>query len=1055
MDAPGAPPPPAGPPPAPAAIQKKLSVRKPPNALQGKRQRSLRNLGASSKRLGTRASLQAKRDSLRNMSSSNEGSSSNSGLTAEQPPKPMLSPIAGSPRDPAPPPGPPPPPAGPPPPLKSQNAPLPPPSEPAVPTPAPPAPAPAPPAPAPAPPAPVAPPSPIQSSDAKADKLAPSSSAPASKLGAFIKATEVARDENPPPPPPPPSSAASGKLGDFIKSFNDEESRPVEEIPAEKGPAERKPSTLVTPEPLDPASPRNVAPAPAAAPGAGPPPPPAMTGFVIVNDGDSPVGEKGKGQENEDEKEGPGDRAVSISVSKSVSNIVPPPPGVGFVIVDDEKPVDESASSKDDSVKGQQTASRRASGASARETPQPPSETPPVGRPASASVLEIMQPPSHPPPAMPAAFPWPEESNDEHSTLVGSAFDREMLELSVLDVFQYVTGVQRSLYGTPFRDVGGMFRAIDRDLDNQVSVREIREAWEIIGLEDAIGDEKVSRVLRGLSRTDAATPVVPSSQRILMSDYLAFFDTFALRFHLQQAGVSASPDAMMHDAPPASVRRGSYFGARPAPDNSNLETKARRIALRDTHVGDKVVPKSRLSNIIRWIDSLYVWPPIRDVFQEVRSGLLLCRIVEHCKNIKVSQSRDRERFVLKGVNSRPCTRLSAIKNIELALSVIWKQRVVARNMPTAGQVYKGERKPVARLLNEVFKNFAVHQNGLKSMLHWFNSILKQYNRPLPQKLLHAPHRGLWAAFGGGDDIMCVMHYFCGSTASSSVANRGSAIFEGTIPPVNLRRVNSRPYDVDAVMHNAREIQSALGKAGVFIAMTPEEFCEARDQELLLLQLSSIYAKFLHHSPGLPAVFVDEFSERNDDVLASSIERIVVRGDGSKCVTGVQFMDEDAPVGSQVKTNDNVEGETAPIPPPPPTSPPPSGVEVLKPKWNHSTADMEMTRQERRNSMLAVNRNIAALQRTIVQDALRAQTFGGLQMHEDSVVADSANYGFPDVKASRPEDGDDEDDMDPTLRDRWDQIRQDFGALESPARYTRMRGGTPGEVRLADIEVAEW
>lgn len=59
--------------------------------------------------------------------------------------------------------------------------------------------------------------------------------------------------------------------------------------------------------------------------------------------------------------------------------------------------------------------------------------------------------------------------------------------------------------------------------------------------------------------------------------------------------------------------------------------------------------------------------PISNVFEDLRSGVLLCRIIERLK----------DGLTFMGINKKAVTRQAAVSNIEKALGVMWKQGVRA------------------------------------------------------------------------------------------------------------------------------------------------------------------------------------------------------------------------------------------------------------------------------------------------------------------------------------------------------------------------------------------
>jgi len=77
--------------------------------------------------------------------------------------------------------------------------------------------------------------------------------------------------------------------------------------------------------------------------------------------------------------------------------------------------------------------------------------------------------------------------------------------------------------------------------------------------------------------------------------------------------------------------------------------------------------------------------------------------IEHLVQVREEDPR----YTLRGVNAKPRSKTPSIQNIELALGVLWKQRVVARNMPSAERIYAGDGTAVANLMRELFTALAL------------------------------------------------------------------------------------------------------------------------------------------------------------------------------------------------------------------------------------------------------------------------------------------------------------------------------------------------------------
>lgn len=265
----------------------------------------------------------------------------------------------------------------------------------------------------------------------------------------------------------------------------------------------------------------------------------------------------------------------------------------------------------------------------------------------------------------------------------------------------------------------------------------------------------------------------------------------------------------------------------------------RRLELIETYISKPKYSVRRISLLCQWINSLHVWPQnisILTLHKEICNGLLLARLVK-----KLNPT---VQFV--NLNEKALSKKPALENLEQALGHIWRAKSLNNTrIPTASDIYSGNTAKTAVLLNELYSVYVqrpLYKSALK-LLKWYNAILKQYQRPLPNYVLDDGNlAGVWPHFQSGTALFCVLYHFYGS---SSIGDESSS---QRLDPL---RIVGEPNSICDFRDNLSYIFCILEILGIDVIWTVEDWISNPDTELILLQLSLVYEQLRNRQCTLP------------------------------------------------------------------------------------------------------------------------------------------------------------------------------------------------------------
>jgi hypothetical protein len=277
----------------------------------------------------------------------------------------------------------------------------------------------------------------------------------------------------------------------------------------------------------------------------------------------------------------------------------------------------------------------------------------------------------------------------------------------------------------------------------------------------------------------------------------------------------------------------------------NAPAPKRRKELVETYMRKPKYSVRRVTLICEWINSLKIWPrklAILTLHKEICSGLLLSKIFKILKPETVYVNMHEKALVKK----------AAVQNLEQVLGHIWRSKSLNNSrIPTAEEIYVGNTSKTAILLNELFAVYILrplYKNAMK-VLHWYNHILKQYQRTLPNYIFEEGDlAGVWPHFQSGTALFCVLFHFFGAT---SIGNGGAT------QKVDPLQVAGDPSSICDFRSNLIYVFDLFNLIDVDILWTSEDWITNPDTEFIMYQLFLIYEKLKDKQCTLPPAHGDK------------------------------------------------------------------------------------------------------------------------------------------------------------------------------------------------------
>lgn len=235
-------------------------------------------------------------------------------------------------------------------------------------------------------------------------------------------------------------------------------------------------------------------------------------------------------------------------------------------------------------------------------------------------------------------------------------------------------------------------------------------------------------------------------------------------------------------------------------------------------MSSKLRERMGVSFVVRWINFLQIWPvELTDtsIFEELRSGVLLCRILQ------TALPNVTEKMPL---TTKTLTRASCLANLEEALSIILRQGgACLSKIATAEEIYNMETTKVSVFLPEMFR-LTMGKELLAiapALLHNFDDILRQFERDISGQ-----HVTLEGAYGDGVRLMLILH------SEGLVSTREIALMYGS--PRNARER----------MDNCCRVSNILEKHGIPVLLDPLAWSQPVPECALMCQLYVVHEQLM-------------------------------------------------------------------------------------------------------------------------------------------------------------------------------------------------------------------
>ncbi|KAK2954199.1 hypothetical protein BLNAU_10854 [Blattamonas nauphoetae] len=214
------------------------------------------------------------------------------------------------------------------------------------------------------------------------------------------------------------------------------------------------------------------------------------------------------------------------------------------------------------------------------------------------------------------------------------------------------------------------------------------------------------------------------------------------------------------------------------------------------------------------------------------SGELLCELVG---KLSFSEDKDGQEFEMRGIFRRSTTKVTCEKNIEKALSYLWKKSPRVKHMPTATEV------PIRTRSKQIFK--------------WMNSILGFYGLSIPPHVSkYSNNEERWNYLRTGTMLCLICFAFLDESTDET-----NPPLAASLP---LSSVFFHPEDEKEMLSNVQIAFAGLKQRGVPVFFQPDIFVRTNCPQFVLLQLDVIYGEL---RTEMPSQRIIENGRRKDPV----------------------------------------------------------------------------------------------------------------------------------------------------------------------------------------------
>ncbi|KAK2952471.1 hypothetical protein BLNAU_12577 [Blattamonas nauphoetae] len=297
------------------------------------------------------------------------------------------------------------------------------------------------------------------------------------------------------------------------------------------------------------------------------------------------------------------------------------------------------------------------------------------------------------------------------------------------------------------------------------------------------------------------------------------------------------------------------------------------------------ISQDELNMLFNWAYALL--PTQRSVprYELFYTGENLCSMIDKLSSAEQNSNTPTR---INGVLKRSKTKAACERNIEQALSVVWKRAPKAKRMPTASEVFEHKNPTVVvNLLLETFDIFITRPTRarLKQIIQWMNRVLSLFKVAVPPDI-DGPknHDSLWRFLKSGT-IFCLISYAYTPPTLDTQSDASQS-------PIALTSVFFHPQTDSEAISNLTLAFSCFQRLSIPLFFTPESFHSSNVSSFVIFQLDLIYRQvqgepisehLLNHSKhSQPSPIATETVEYEEPWMA---ERM-------KCPSWVSFKDDD-------------------------------------------------------------------------------------------------------------------------------------------------------------------
>ncbi|OQS00275.1 hypothetical protein THRCLA_06078 [Thraustotheca clavata] len=280
-----------------------------------------------------------------------------------------------------------------------------------------------------------------------------------------------------------------------------------------------------------------------------------------------------------------------------------------------------------------------------------------------------------------------------------------------------------------------------------------------------------------------------------------------------------------------------------------------------THLKKPKITTKQLQQYIRWLNNLEIWPKIITIESyhiELRNGVFLSHLLHNFV----------PEYLMGLVNRKAQSVRTTESNLQLILQCLSRFNLNVRKIPSAQQLWDGDRTMIAIFIQEIFIKVVLRPLPHKLVWTWCQEILSIYYQANPnQKMDFTTNDGIahgyYEYFRSSIRMWCLMHYYYYDSTKHEIFAANS--------------VYMNPMEPSQYLSNAQRVCLLLKVLKIPLVWEPDWIVSSKSDAFMQLQLYHIYEKLHTMTKALK-------TDENDKIYLSKTD------DGKVCVEGLIFTD---------------------------------------------------------------------------------------------------------------------------------------------------------------------